>query len=103
MKIANLMELPPTVLMDDLFHKNGEVYYPPPLMELWRKSNLPSRDSIHGKYCLFEELLSLDVYREAIDCSIFSVMQGGPPHRCLLKRPSLPCMKDEIFPIQWTW
>ncbi|GMN41244.1 hypothetical protein TIFTF001_010463 [Ficus carica] len=42
-KIANLMELPPTVLMDDLFHKNGEVYYPPPLMELWRKSNLPSR------------------------------------------------------------
>ncbi|XP_024021421.1 sister chromatid cohesion 1 protein 1 [Morus notabilis] len=48
-KIANLMELPPTVLMDNLFHKYRVVYYPPPLMELLRKSTLPLRDSLPGR------------------------------------------------------
>ncbi|XP_062092357.1 sister chromatid cohesion 1 protein 1 [Humulus lupulus] len=39
MKIAHLMELPPTVLMDDLFRTGiREVYYPRPLMEMWIKS-----------------------------------------------------------------
>ncbi|XP_050249298.1 sister chromatid cohesion 1 protein 1 [Quercus robur] len=46
MKIVNLMELPPVVLIGDLFI-NGDraVYYPPPLLELWMKSTQPPHDS----------------------------------------------------------
>ncbi|XP_065633160.1 sister chromatid cohesion 1 protein 1 [Quercus suber] len=46
MKIVNLMELPPVVLIGDLFI-NGDraVYYPPPLLELWMKSIQPPHDS----------------------------------------------------------
>ncbi|KAL5799674.1 hypothetical protein ACOSQ4_032558 [Xanthoceras sorbifolium] len=45
-KIANLMELPPLVLIDDLFTKeNGAIYYPAPLLELWTKSTQPPHDS----------------------------------------------------------
>ncbi|KAJ6901222.1 hypothetical protein NC651_019082 [Populus alba x Populus x berolinensis] len=42
-KISNLMELPPTVLIDD--NGNREIYYPAPLLELWTKSTQPPHDS----------------------------------------------------------
>ncbi|KAG6765480.1 hypothetical protein POTOM_029523 [Populus tomentosa] len=42
-KISNLMELPPTVLIDD--NGNREIYYPAPLLELWNKSTQPPHDS----------------------------------------------------------
>ncbi|XP_044505130.1 sister chromatid cohesion 1 protein 1 isoform X2 [Mangifera indica] len=46
MKIANLMELPPAVLTDNLFIKGNEaIPYPAPLLELWRKSTQPLHDS----------------------------------------------------------
>ncbi|KAM4104202.1 hypothetical protein ACJW30_06G139100 [Castanea mollissima] len=46
MKIVNLMELPPVVLIGDLFINGArEVYYPPPLLELWMKSIQPPHDS----------------------------------------------------------
>ncbi|EEF41480.1 cohesin subunit rad21, putative [Ricinus communis] len=46
MKTANLMELPPLVLIDDLSaNANGEIYYPAPLLELWMKSTQPPHDS----------------------------------------------------------
>ncbi|KAK3229502.1 hypothetical protein Dsin_001383 [Dipteronia sinensis] len=45
-KIANLMELPPLVLVDDLFTKeNRAIYYPDALLELWTKSTQPPHDS----------------------------------------------------------
>ncbi|KAG8644865.1 sister chromatid cohesion 1 protein 1 [Manihot esculenta] len=46
MKVANLMDLPPTVLMDDLYTpENRQIYYPAPLLELWMKSTQPPHDS----------------------------------------------------------
>ncbi|KAL4620809.1 hypothetical protein ACB092_06G182900 [Castanea dentata] len=46
MKIVNLMELPPVVLIGDLFINGArEVYYPPPLLELWMKSIQPPHGS----------------------------------------------------------
>ncbi|KAK2636000.1 hypothetical protein Ddye_030792 [Dipteronia dyeriana] len=45
-KIGNLMELPPLVLIDDLFMKeNQAIYYPDSLLELWTKSTQPPQDS----------------------------------------------------------
>ncbi|XP_068340208.1 sister chromatid cohesion 1 protein 1 [Pyrus communis] len=39
MKIANLMDLPPKVLMEDLFTTGSKnVYYPRPLLDMWMKS-----------------------------------------------------------------
>lgn len=50
MKVANLMDLPPTVLMDDLYTpENRQIYYPAPLLELWMKSTQPPHDSPSGK------------------------------------------------------
>ncbi|KAE7996575.1 hypothetical protein FH972_001286 [Carpinus fangiana] len=46
MKIVNLMDLPPIVLIGDLFVNGSRaVYYPPPLLELWKKSIQPPHDS----------------------------------------------------------
>ncbi|XP_062157140.1 sister chromatid cohesion 1 protein 1 [Alnus glutinosa] len=46
MKIVNLMDLPPIVLIGDLFVNGSRVvYYPPPLLELWMKSIQPPHDS----------------------------------------------------------
>ncbi|KAJ6429296.1 hypothetical protein OIU84_020849 [Salix udensis] len=42
-KISNLMELPPTVLIDD--NGNREIYYPAPLLELWNKCTRPPHES----------------------------------------------------------
>ncbi|KAF9676961.1 hypothetical protein SADUNF_Sadunf08G0057700 [Salix dunnii] len=42
-KKSNLMELPPTVLIDD--NGNREIYYPAPLLELWNKSTRPPHKS----------------------------------------------------------
>lgn len=48
-KIANLMELPSTVLTDDMFMKgNQEMPYPAPLLDLWKKSSEPLHDSPTG-------------------------------------------------------
>lgn len=50
MKVANLMELPPTVLIDDLAtNGNTQIYYPAPLLELWKKSTQPPHDSPSGE------------------------------------------------------
>lgn len=46
MKIGNLMDLPPTVLLSELFTTgNREVHYPAPLLELWVRSTQPPHDS----------------------------------------------------------
>ncbi|XP_021296035.1 sister chromatid cohesion 1 protein 1 [Herrania umbratica] len=46
LKIAELMELPSTVLMDDTFAKgNQDIPYPAPLLDLWKKSTQPHNDS----------------------------------------------------------
>ncbi|XP_041025455.1 sister chromatid cohesion 1 protein 1 isoform X2 [Juglans microcarpa x Juglans regia] len=46
MKIANLMELPPVVLIGGLFINGSKaVHYPPPLLELWMKSIQPPHGS----------------------------------------------------------
>uniref|UniRef100_A0A2N9IX06 Rad21/Rec8-like protein N-terminal domain-containing protein n=1 Tax=Fagus sylvatica TaxID=28930 RepID=A0A2N9IX06_FAGSY len=46
MKIANLMDLPPVVLIGDLFiNGSTTVYYPQPLLKLWMKSIQPPHDS----------------------------------------------------------
>lgn len=55
MKIANLMELPPAVLTDNLFIKGNEaIPYPAPLLELWRKSTQPLHDSPSSKSSLLK-------------------------------------------------
>lgn len=49
MKIANLMELPPVVLICGLFAKGiKEIHYPAPLLELWMRSIEPPHDSPSG-------------------------------------------------------
>ncbi|GAY40476.1 hypothetical protein CUMW_052250 [Citrus unshiu] len=46
MKIASVMEMPPVVLIEDLFTKgNREIHYPDPLLKLWMKSTQPPHDS----------------------------------------------------------
>lgn len=53
MKIANLMALPPQVLMDNLFTTGSrEIYYPSPLLKQWMKSSQPPHDSPSGLYYL---------------------------------------------------
>lgn len=51
------MELPPVVLIDNLFASGSrDVYYPPPILELWYKSTHPSTESPSGQcnfYFLF--------------------------------------------------
>ncbi|KAH7839187.1 hypothetical protein Vadar_000896 [Vaccinium darrowii] len=50
MKIGNLMDLPPTVLLCGLFGSGKrEVHYPAPLLELWVRSTQPPHDSPSGK------------------------------------------------------
>ncbi|KAL6977504.1 hypothetical protein U1Q18_026303, partial [Sarracenia purpurea var. burkii] len=49
MKIGNLMELPPIVLICGLATGNGEIHYPEPLLELWMRSTQPPFDSISGR------------------------------------------------------
>ncbi|TKY56895.1 Sister chromatid cohesion 1 protein 1 [Spatholobus suberectus] len=45
-KIANLMKLPPVVLIGDLFtRENNDVYYPKPILDLWIKCIQPPHDS----------------------------------------------------------
>ncbi|CAL0317623.1 unnamed protein product [Lupinus luteus] len=45
-KIANLMKLPPVVLIGDLYNnENGDIYYPAPLLDLWTKSTQPPHHS----------------------------------------------------------
>ncbi|KAK7385785.1 hypothetical protein VNO78_31644 [Psophocarpus tetragonolobus] len=45
-KIANLMKLPPVVLIGDLFTaENNDIYYPTPILDLWIKSIQPPHDS----------------------------------------------------------
>ncbi|XP_058075764.1 sister chromatid cohesion 1 protein 1 [Magnolia sinica] len=41
MKTSDLMELPPVALISSLANVTGEIYYPKPLLELWRKSTRP--------------------------------------------------------------
>ncbi|KAK6227763.1 hypothetical protein SCA6_000103 [Theobroma cacao] len=46
LKIAELMELPSTVLMDDTFAKGDQdIPYPAPLLDLWKKGTQPRNDS----------------------------------------------------------
>ncbi|KAG5533540.1 hypothetical protein RHGRI_027657 [Rhododendron griersonianum] len=46
MKIGNLMDLPPIVLLCGLFTTgNREIHYPAPLLELWVRSTQPPHDS----------------------------------------------------------
>ncbi|ONI24682.1 hypothetical protein PRUPE_2G254800 [Prunus persica] len=46
MKIVNLMELPPIVLIGDLFTTGSrDIYYPRPLLDLWMKSTRTPRAS----------------------------------------------------------
>ncbi|XP_050208798.1 sister chromatid cohesion 1 protein 1 isoform X2 [Mercurialis annua] len=46
MKVADMMRLPPLVLIDDLSTNGGkEIYYPAPLLELWMRSTQPPHDS----------------------------------------------------------
>ncbi|XVE99812.1 hypothetical protein REPUB_Repub03eG0233600 [Reevesia pubescens] len=46
LKISKLMELPSTVLMDDMFVKGcQEIAYPEPLLELWKENTQPHHDS----------------------------------------------------------
>ncbi|XP_071929855.1 sister chromatid cohesion 1 protein 1 isoform X5 [Coffea arabica] len=48
-KIANITELPLTVLHDGLFtYGNREVHFPAPLLELWKKCTQPAHDSASG-------------------------------------------------------
>ncbi|GFY83485.1 Rad21/Rec8-like family protein [Actinidia rufa] len=50
MKIKDLMDLPPTVLVCGLFATgNREIHYPAPLLELWMKSTQPPHDSPSGR------------------------------------------------------
>ncbi|KAK4799769.1 hypothetical protein SAY86_025134 [Trapa natans] len=49
MKIAQLMELPPTVLSCGLIGPGGEIHYPRPLLELWRRSSQPLHHSPSGR------------------------------------------------------
>ncbi|XP_065872708.1 sister chromatid cohesion 1 protein 1 [Euphorbia lathyris] len=45
MKVPNLMELPPLVLLEDLSTRDNQIYYPAPLLDLWMKSTQPPHDS----------------------------------------------------------
>ncbi|XP_071934419.1 sister chromatid cohesion 1 protein 1-like isoform X2 [Coffea arabica] len=48
-KIANITELPLTVLHEGLFtYGNREVHFPAPLLELWKKCTQPAHDSASG-------------------------------------------------------
>ncbi|KAM1095057.1 hypothetical protein ACFX2B_009855 [Malus domestica] len=50
MKMANLMDLPPKVLMEDLFTTGSKnVYYPRPLLDMWMKSVRTPRESPAGR------------------------------------------------------
>lgn len=49
------------VLIDDLYNKsNGEIHYPPPLMELWMQSTRPPHDIPSGelRYKMLLRLIS---------------------------------------------
>ncbi|WCJ19937.1 Sister chromatid cohesion 1 protein 1 [Euphorbia peplus] len=45
MKVADLMELPPLVVLEDLSTRDNQIYYPAPLLDLWRRSTQPPHDS----------------------------------------------------------
>ncbi|XP_037495670.1 sister chromatid cohesion 1 protein 1 isoform X1 [Jatropha curcas] len=46
MKVANLMDVPPTVLVDNLWtNENKAIYYPAPLLQLWIKSTQSPHES----------------------------------------------------------
>ncbi|KAF5947813.1 hypothetical protein HYC85_013770 [Camellia sinensis] len=50
MEIGNLMELPPVALICGLSTTgNREIHYPAPLLELWMRSTIPTRDLPSGK------------------------------------------------------
>ncbi|BBG98083.1 Rad21/Rec8-like family protein, partial [Prunus dulcis] len=50
MKIVNLMELPPIVIIGDLFTTGSrDIYYPRPLLDLWMKSTRTPRASPSGQ------------------------------------------------------
>lgn len=50
MKIVNLMELPPIVLIGDLFTTGSrDIYYPRPLLDLWMKSTRTPHASPSGQ------------------------------------------------------
>ncbi|KAM1639960.1 hypothetical protein FF1_010018 [Malus domestica] len=50
MKMANLMDLPPKVLIEDLFTTGSKnVYYPRPLLDMWMKSVRTPRESPAGR------------------------------------------------------
>ena len=49
-KIANLMELPPSTLIDGILTSGtGEIQYPAPLLELWMRSIQLPHDSPSGE------------------------------------------------------
>ncbi|THG19414.1 hypothetical protein TEA_020923 [Camellia sinensis var. sinensis] len=50
MEIGNLMELPPVALICGLSTTgNREIHYPAPLLELWMRSTIPTRDLPSGR------------------------------------------------------
>ncbi|GAB4831973.1 hypothetical protein Ancab_005990 [Ancistrocladus abbreviatus] len=49
MKMANLMDLPPLVLLCDLIRNDGQIHYPAPLLQLWKTSVQPLNDSVYGR------------------------------------------------------
>uniref|UniRef100_A0A7N0RII7 Rad21/Rec8-like protein N-terminal domain-containing protein n=1 Tax=Kalanchoe fedtschenkoi TaxID=63787 RepID=A0A7N0RII7_KALFE len=53
MKLSYLMELPPLVLLCGLFiNESQEIYYPPPILELWMRNTQPPQDTPSGKTSL---------------------------------------------------
>lgn len=75
------MELPPQVLLDDLYTTGTrEIYYPSPLLEQWMKSSQPSHDSPSGLYihCFG---ISLEVQLEKVVeyCSSLLAERTSPP------------------------
>ncbi|KAJ1426337.1 Winged helix DNA-binding domain superfamily [Sesbania bispinosa] len=89
-KIANLMKLPPVVLIGDLFtSENNDIYYPAPLLDLWIKSTQPPHDSPSGQFSLSLSLSRgenlLDFYKEKSKQKVTNInfMQKGFQHTIL--------------------
>ena len=64
MKITDLMDIPPVVLVCRLFAKgNKQIYYPAALLELWRRCTQPPHDSPSGLCFLMLALKTLRANR----------------------------------------
>lgn len=77
MKIGNLMDLPPTVLLCGLFTTgNREIHYPAPLLELWVRSTQPPHDSPSCKNSISVSFEEASFFRLIFACIVAAILHS---------------------------